>query len=50
MTTEFHDFILRHNESRLALRLAIGIMDTFDDLYRDGAVPAVPDYFGRNDL
>jgi stage V sporulation protein B len=43
-------FVCRHPESRLALRLAIGLMDTIDDLYHDGQAPAVPDYIGRADL
>ena len=50
VTGEFHGLVCRHEGSQLALRLAIGLMDTFDDLYRDGAVPAVAGYFGRSDL
>ena len=50
VTEELHGFVCRHESSRLALRLAIGIMDTLDDLYKGGQVPAVPDYIGRGDL
>jgi hypothetical protein len=50
LTEELHGFVCRHPESRLALRLAIGLMDTIDDLYHDGQAPAVPDYIGRADL
>ena len=50
VTEEFYQLILKYPGSRLAMHLAIGIMDTFDDLYHDGNVPAVPGYFGRSDL
>lgn len=50
LTNEMYDLVEKHVDSRLALRLAIGIMDTFDDLYRDGQKPPMPDYFGRSDL
>ena len=52
--TEFirdvHGLAARYDGNRLALRLAVGIADTFDDLYRNGAKPPMPDYFGRSDL
>ena len=47
---DLEGLVTRYQESRLALRLAIGLFDTFDDLYKDGKQPAVPDYFGRSDL
>ena len=50
LTAELHGFVCQHKDSRLALRLAIGIMDTFDDLYHDGNKPPRPDYFGRTDI
>ena len=34
----------------LAWHLTNAILDVFDDLYRDGKVPEVPDYIGRSDL
>lgn len=37
-------------ENPLAFRLAQAMLDTFNDLYKDGAVPKIPDYFGRSDL
>ena len=37
-------------ENPLAKRLAMALFDIFDDMYRDGKVPAIPDYFGRSDL
>ena len=44
------DLWIAHGSSPLAVRLAIGVMDTFDDLYKDGLKPAIADYFGRSDL
>ena len=38
----------QHNP--LAYRIASMLFDVFNDLYKDGRVPAVPDYFGRSDL
>ena len=34
----------------LADRAAQMLFDVFNDFYKDGRVPAVPDYFGRSDL
>ena len=34
----------------LANRLSLMLFDVFNDLYKDGRVPAMPDYFGRSDL
>ena len=34
----------------LANRIAEMLFDVFNDLYKDGRVPAMPDYFGRSDL
>ena len=50
VTNEMHQFVCRNESSRLALRLAIGIMDTLDDLYKGGQRPPVADYLGRSDL
>ena len=50
LTAELHNFVLDHAGNRLALRLAAGLMDTFDDLYKGGQKPEIPDYFGRSDL
>ncbi len=41
-----HDF--QHNP--LANHISLMLFDVFNDLYKDGRVPAVPDYFGRSDL
>lgn len=38
----------QHNP--LANRICGMLFDVFNDLYRDGRVPAMPDYFGRSDL
>ena len=38
----------QHNP--LAHRICSMLFDVFNDFYRDGKVPAVPDYFGRSDL
>ena len=37
-------------ENPLTHRLSMALFDIFDDLYRDGKVPVLPDYFGRSDL
>ena len=37
-------------QNPLARRMCDALMDTFNDLYEGGKVPAVPDYFGRSDL
>ena len=37
-------------KNHLAWHLTNAILDVFDDLYRDGKVPEVPDYIGRSDL
>ena len=50
ITKELHDFIVEHQESPLSTRLVIGIMDTFDDLYKNGMKPSFVDYIGRSDL
>ena len=41
-----HDW--QHNP--LANRLAEAMFDVFNDLYKDGHVPVIPDYIGRSDL
>ena len=38
----------QHNP--LANRVCGMLFDVFNDLYKDGRVPAMPDYFGRSDL
>lgn len=38
----------KHNP--LANRICSMLFDVFNDMYKDGHVPAVPDYFGRSDL
>jgi hypothetical protein len=43
---EAHDF--QHNP--LAMRAALMLFDTFNDLYRDGKVPPIPSYIGRDDM
>lgn len=34
----------------LAWHLTNAILDVFNDLYKDGKVPEIPDYIGRSDL
>ena len=34
----------------LANRITLMLFDTFNDLYKDGRVPTIPDYIGRSDL
>lgn len=34
----------------LTKRLTDALFDVFGDMYRNGATPAMPDYFGRSDL
>ena len=40
----------RNEQNPLAWRLAGALFDVFNDLYRDGKKPAIPDYIGRSDL
>lgn len=37
-------------ENPLAHRIGMALIDTFDDLYKAGKKPEIPDYFGREDL
>jgi hypothetical protein len=41
-----HDF----QNNPLAFRISMMIFDVFNDLYGNGKVPVIPDYFGRSDL
>lgn len=49
---EVRDCAIKHNwmTNPLAMRLAFCVLDVLSDLYRDGKVPPIPDYFGRSDL
>jgi len=37
-------------QNPLVMHLCEALLDTFNDLYKNGAVPQIPDYFGRSDL
>ena len=37
-------------DCRLGWHLMYGVLDTFNDLYKDGAKPMPANYFGREDL
>ena len=50
ITQELQAFVARNPANPLALRLATGIMDTLDDLYRNGKKPQICSYTGRSDL
>lgn len=50
ITAEFYALILNHPNSRLALHLVTGVMDHFDEMYRNGNKPPMPSYLGREDL
>lgn len=50
VTEDLARLAAEYPDSALALRLAIGLMETFEDLYRDGKVPEIADYFGREDF
>lgn len=50
ITAEFYQFIQSHQNSRLAFHLATGIMDHFDEMYRNGNRPKMPSFIGREDL
>ena len=51
LNMELADFTARNDQNNpLTLRLAVALFETFDDLYRNGNVPAIPDYIGRCDL
>ena len=49
---EVRDFARAHNwpKNPLAKRIAVMLLDVFGDMYRNGQKPAIPDYFGRDDL
>lgn len=42
--------IHKWKKNPLAMHLAEAVLNTFNDLYKDGSVPKIPDYFGRSDL
>lgn len=52
LTQEIAAFAELHKwkENPLACRMAEAMIDTFNDMYRVGKVPKIPDYFGRSDL
>lgn len=50
ITAEFHALVVKHPESRLALHLVTGIMDHFDEMYRNGNRPKMQSFIGREDL
>lgn len=52
LADEVRDFAEAHRwrENPLAMRAGMMLMDVFDDLYRNGKKPEIPDYFGRSDL
>lgn len=52
LVLDVRDFAERNDwrNNPLANRLALSLLDTFNDLYRNGKKPAIPDYFGRSDL
>ena len=39
-----------YKNNPLVNRLGMALFDIFDDLYRGGKTPEIPDYFGRDDL
>lgn len=49
---DVRDFARAYNWARnpLAKRIAQMLLDLFNDLYKGGKKPAIPDYFGRSDL
>ena len=52
LTSELGTFAEKYNwkENPLAFHLADAMISVFDDLYRNGKVPKIPDYIGRSDL
>lgn len=52
LAVDVRDFAERNDwrNNPLANRLALSLLDTFNDMYRNGRKPAIPDYFGRSDL
>ena len=50
ITAEFYALIRNHPNNRFAIHLVTGIMDHFDELYRNGNRPPMPSYLGREDL
>ena len=50
VTNDFYQFVAGNNSNPLAVHLAVGIMDTFDEMYHDGKQPVIEGYLGRSDL
>lgn len=52
LTDEIRDFAERHQWRTNRLTSCIGsmLLDLFNELYRNGQKPPIPDYFGRSDL
>ncbi len=50
ITAEFYALVQKFQNSRLALHLVTGVMDHFDEMYRNGNIPTMPSYLGREDL
>ena len=50
LTAELGAFAELHQSSALAYRLAGATFDVFNDMYRNGNKPAIPDYIGRSDI
>ena len=52
LTSELAIFAEKYNwkKNPLAFHLADAMISVFDDLYRNGNVPQIPDYIGRSDL
>ena len=52
LSNEVRDFAEAHRwrTNALALRISFMLLDVFNDLYKNGRKPEIPDYFGRSDL
>ncbi len=52
LSRELSEFAAKHDfqNNSLAFRISMMIFDVFNDLYGNGKVPVIPDYFGRSDL
>ena len=51
-TTEVRDFAWKYQPKSnvLATQMAFMLLDVFNELYKNGQKPPIPDYFGRSDL
>ena len=52
LSNDIRDFAEAHQwkDNPLAKYIGFMLLDVFNELYKNGNKPAIPDYFGRSDL